>query len=378
MIDYKIVFEENAKLFGEIYECVITDDVTRLLQLVAGNTGLLHVPVFGDAVDGCSLLHQAALSGSFKVCETLLAHGVDVDVLDGCYLTPLIYATELETADLAFWFLDQGAAVNGDCRGLTTPLIQSAKCNHVDLAKRLLSSGAEVNRLQCKFNQTALDTALIYGSQPVADLIIGAGGGRAQAPIDLAAERGSGILEHIFHRVGPVLLHKTSVHIDRYQVELRTALVGKGTALKLLFTVGVYQARPMVEFMMCLPYDFPINDASVQSELPVAFPTRMLSHLAARRLSGEPLSEGDLFEPQSVPELAQCWPAGVDALVLVDYRFDGEEPAFDAQDNVQLLLVAPIKYPKAGRPGAAKLEAWIAKRRLASWKAVMTAARQKP
>ena len=68
----------------------------------------------------------------------------------------------------------------------------------------------------------------------------------------------------------------------------------------------------------------------------------------------------------------------VDALVLVDYRFGGEEPAFDAQDNVQLLLVAPIKYPKAGRPGAAKLEVWVAKRRLASWKAVMTAARQNP
>lgn len=370
MTDQIGVFEKNAELFGDIYDFISNDDARQLSILAKANSGLLQIPMFGDSSDAVSLLHHAASIGALEVCKFLVDEGMDVNLIDGAYRTPLVYATGSGKQEVAFWLIERGADINGDCRGITTPLIESARVNDTELARRLIAQGADVNRLQCKFNQTALDTATVYGSEDTAELISRAGGMRAQEPIDLSQERASGILEHLFHNVGPILSNRLALIADDQAIDLRTALVGKGGEFKVLCTIGAYEITPSIEFMICLPHDWPLNDSAVISPLSVSFPAQLLRMLALRRLGGEAIAEGYVVGKQATLELSEIWPADVDAFVAVNYQFKQGAGNLNATGEVTLLMMVPVTYSKTGRPSAVKLDTWIGKQRVASWKKI--------
>jgi hypothetical protein len=87
-------------------------------------------------------------------------------------------------------------------------------------------------------------------------------------------------------------------------------------------------------------------------------------------LSSESIVEGSIIEKGSSPRLGAFWPEEIDAFVAVNYHFSHAPDNIDADAEVMLLMMVPIRYPKSGAPSRAKLEAWIAKQRLSSWKAV--------
>lgn len=74
--------------------------------------------LYGDGLEGHTVLHEAALKGQIEVIEHLLAHGAKVDVHDTGQFggsVPLIYAAQSARADAVRVLLDAGADI--DARG---------------------------------------------------------------------------------------------------------------------------------------------------------------------------------------------------------------------------------------------------------------------
>ncbi|AVK97178.1 hypothetical protein FCT18_07390 [Lysinibacillus sphaericus] len=67
----------------------------------------------------------------------------------------------------------------------------------------------------------------------------------------------------------------------------------------------------------------------------------------------------------------------MDALILTDYQLNPNseqteeveevEEVEEDDDEVSLLLLIPIKYPKTGCPKGIKMENWLNKHRSAKW-----------
>lgn len=362
------LYDDNAPALAALYTHVEEADLKAVRAALEAHPQWLVVPLFGLASQG-TLLHLAARHGYLEIVDYLVKKGLDTGVLDGSHGTPLVDAAGAGHLATVRWLLDNGAAVDGDCRGILTPLIAAAVGGHSEVAELLVQHGADLDRLHLRFNQTALDTALVWGHGALAEWLAEQGGHCAQEQMDYTRVRGSGIFEHIFERVGFVLTPCPSQRLFGQDIDLRTALVGNGRAHKLLFTLGVHLSQPRIELMVALPYDWPLNQAAITSDLPCAFPAQLLWRAAQARLEGGAIHEGWLAERGDERFHDLPWPDGVDAMVAVDYRFP---PATEGstEGEVTLLLLVPMGYPRAGRPTPEKLADWAGKKRTASWKAV--------
>ena len=123
---------------------------------------LLEYPQYASATGGhCgTALHSASISGHLHVVQSLLRHGVDVDVPNHEKSTPLLLATKWRHRDVVQYLLDHGADVNFKAEGLNTPLNWAAYNGDLDVVRMLLEHNADVNSKD-SFDSTPLHDAIL-------------------------------------------------------------------------------------------------------------------------------------------------------------------------------------------------------------------------
>jgi len=364
MENVKKIFEDNADIFYKIYDSVRDDDVKLLDTILIKYPEFIGVPVYGNVDKNESLLHFAASRGKKNTCLYLIKKGICVNVVDCWYCTSLEYVAGQGDIELVKELISIGAWVNGDSRGIITPLISAVIEGHIEIVKYLLDCGADINRLHRRFNQTALDFASLYNNQNIIELLKSRGGLSAQEQIDLKNERGDGILEHVDHKVGSIL----STVITKDTIDLRTALIKNDKKFKLIFTIGVFESLPRTELMMSVPYDWPINLQIIGEKCVDSFPIQLMFSLGQYSLDGNALREGIVIEKIDTKWNQLEWPENIDAFILTDYQINPSlEQVDEVDEEVSLLLLVPIKYPKTGCPKRKKLEDWLKKHQSAKW-----------
>lgn len=186
------------------------------------------------------------------------------------------------------------------------------------------------------FNRTALDLAISYGHTDVVQYLQSMGGRKA------FEEMQDGIIE------------------------------GDGNYHKLFFTFGNFKRLPHTEFLICLPYNWPINWAIFKSDYKDNFPMKLFSSLSEYYKKSEVIKEGFILDKNDEQWKHLHWPDEIDALVTVDYSFEHQEKeiSIPEDEEVNLLLLIPMKYTKAGKPSGEKLEKWLKRKRTASWKSI--------
>jgi ankyrin repeat protein len=130
-------------------------------------------PNWEAAWDGQKSIWQAAAEGDVQSLQQFLEHGVDLDLYDNEYLTPLSYAANEGRLEAVEFLLNHGAKVNEvDLRGWT-PLMWAATAGHLEVVKRLLENGAETHvRLFADSEETsAKEVAAEKGHFDIAQLI---------------------------------------------------------------------------------------------------------------------------------------------------------------------------------------------------------------
>jgi len=386
--DYNKIYAENKPLFDEIYASICKHDTVKLTELLTARHDLIDVPVYGDTSSNKNLLHYAAEHGSREICVCLIDAGIEVNSLNSIYDTPLNIAASRGQYEIVKELLSRGAWVDGDGRCAATPLIEAARGEtHVtsvdekrpanregyfEIVGHLIDCGAEINRLQSNFNRTAIEMAQSYGREEVAELLRSKGAQKAIEDIDLSIERAPGVLSCIDNRIGWIMSYKLSKDL----IDLRTALLKSNNEIekknKVLFTIGAFEKVPSVEFLLCVPFTWPVNRQIMEVKNVASFPMQLLFSLAEYRLTGEEFEEGYIIEKYDAKWSHLIWPEKLDGFVIVDYVFDTEAEPFDDSDVLAdemcvLFLLIPIKYPKAGRPNGKKYYVWLEKCRTKKW-----------
>lgn len=128
--------------------------------------------------DTLSYLHLAARAGHVRLCELLIARGIDVNrTADGRWGgTALQVAAAHGHLDVVRALLAHGALVDGVTWAMATPLMDAARNGHIDIVRTLIASGADIHREGLGLPQTALDFAIAYihtglGQAAVAELL---------------------------------------------------------------------------------------------------------------------------------------------------------------------------------------------------------------
>jgi hypothetical protein len=129
----------------------------------------LKYPQYASARGGrCgTALHSASFAGHLRIVQSLLRHGVGVDVRDDANRTPLLFASGWGQRDVVQCLLDHGADVNLQEDNHKTPLKWAAHRGHVDVVRVLLEHNADVNS-QDRHGRTPLHDA-IWGINPRSD-----------------------------------------------------------------------------------------------------------------------------------------------------------------------------------------------------------------
>ena len=138
--------------------------------------------VYGDGMEGHTVLHEAADRGNLQVIQYLLANGASVDILDegefGC-CTPLFYAAQRAQVDTVRLLLDAGANVNipgaydNTILSAVLPNAVQVRQAHLDTINLLLDHGIDVDAKACDHGPTAVSlkgghTSGIYSNAYIA------------------------------------------------------------------------------------------------------------------------------------------------------------------------------------------------------------------
>jgi hypothetical protein len=358
---------EMKVLLDEICTSIRNNDVIAFKKLLSAHPELINTNVYPGTTISQSLLHYAAREPKPEICMHLIDNGIDINVLDYQYRTPLHYLASAGDINLVKAFVSKGALIDGDSRCASSPMIAAAWEGHNETIEYSIECGADINRLQTKHNRTALDISQAYGHDETAKLLKSKNALKAQEEINFATERASGILLHVVESTGWVLSPK----LTKDSIDLRTALIEKDKKNKVLFTIGVFQKSPHMELFLCIPFDWPVNNQMIHENHSVSFPVQLLFTLAEYRLGGGEIYEGYVVDKHDPKWSLLVWPGNIDGFIAVDYAFGEDDEPDDLNsenDNVvKLLLLVPIKYPKTGCPKGKKLEDWIEKRRIAKW-----------
>jgi len=102
---------------------------------------------------------EAARKGTVQDVEYFIKKGVDVNVKDDWYRTPLHEAASYNSdIEILKYLVSQGANINAKDDESYTPLHNSAACSKMEILKYLVYQGANVNA-QDKWGRTPLDVA---------------------------------------------------------------------------------------------------------------------------------------------------------------------------------------------------------------------------
>ncbi|MBI5397140.1 MAG: ankyrin repeat domain-containing protein [Verrucomicrobia bacterium] len=121
----------------DIHAACYQADVSTVENMLNDNPALLYM----RALDGRTLLHFAASSGSPVLVELLLARGMPVDARDNFGITPLHVAAAKGNVDVAEALVRHGAEVNARHRYGKTPLATAMAMDSKPLVALLMQCG---------------------------------------------------------------------------------------------------------------------------------------------------------------------------------------------------------------------------------------------
>ncbi len=138
--------------------------------------GLLTNVAMADKVQSHEL-SDAVLQGNLEKVKTLIAAGVDLEVLDdrmnpnGRY--PLNWAAWFDRVEIIKALLDAGADISKPNKTGFTPLHHAIENGSVAAAKLLVERGADLSAVN-RYDATPLQFAREVGQNEIADFIIAA------------------------------------------------------------------------------------------------------------------------------------------------------------------------------------------------------------
>jgi ankyrin repeat protein len=116
-------------------------DLTRANALLNADPGLIA----RRDEKGETPLHWAAENNSKNVAELLITNGADVNAEDKYGNTPLLVAAKSNSRDVAELLIAKGVNVNAENKYGNMPLLVAANSNSKDVAELLIAKGADVN-----------------------------------------------------------------------------------------------------------------------------------------------------------------------------------------------------------------------------------------
>ncbi|KDO23599.1 hypothetical protein SPRG_10794 [Saprolegnia parasitica CBS 223.65] len=168
----------NAILLQRVEDNAPLDSVRRALHQAAFN---LRPPCVPDAPQ---LLHTAANHRACSTLQLLLAHGADINSIDLANHTVLHHAVQKNDFDMAWFFLEQGARVDGAVNTTAlTPLQVAIMGGNMRMVELLLEAGATIGPacalrletpcdvLHCD-HATALQWAYVWRQPEIASLLL--------------------------------------------------------------------------------------------------------------------------------------------------------------------------------------------------------------
>ena len=113
--------------------------------------------------DKCSILHNAAKSGSLEIIKYLFEHGADVNYKKKGGESVLHYAAKFGSLEIVKYLVEHGADVNCKNKRNKSVLHNAAKSGSLEIVKYLVEHGADVNNKNEK-NKSVLHNAAKSGS----------------------------------------------------------------------------------------------------------------------------------------------------------------------------------------------------------------------
>ncbi|EJH7015975.1 ankyrin repeat domain-containing protein [Salmonella enterica] len=314
------------------------------------------------------LLSFAAKCGQLEICKTLLDFGLDIneESPDAGFSTPLVEAAGRGFLELVYFFVRNGSDIDGGCRTVITPLSSATIGNHIDVVRYLLKHNADINRPHSKLSKTALDFALDYGFNDIVCLLKHYGGVSLKEPINWETEYGGSIIEYVDSKAGKVFPNKITHIVRDAPIDLRMASIKN--KYKLLFTIGLFKCKPRVEYFICLPDDYYINNSMKRNDAPLCFPVQLLFSISDRVFHGEVFVEGDLIKKSDHKYKDMLWPSGCDGFVVVDHSWHSESTCEDNDEDIVLLyMLIPISLENESLIEKNKNSNLVKKLRSAPW-----------
>jgi uncharacterized protein len=127
---------------SEIIEAVDKGDMARIKELLTKKPSMVNA----QTPRGESPLIRALerRQKDIDLYKLLIEQGADVKLADAQNISPLQYAAELGSVEVAQLLLDHGAEVNAKDDGGMTPIFNVAASGNVELAKLLIDRGADL------------------------------------------------------------------------------------------------------------------------------------------------------------------------------------------------------------------------------------------
>jgi len=374
MVSLEKAYGAKAPLVRKLYAHVEAGDVDSLRAQLG-----MHPELLASA--GCALigypglLHRAAEENQIAVCALLVGMGIDLDqpTVGSGNATALALAAQNGHVETVRWLLDAGADVDGAALSVVSPLMSAVTFGKQDVVELLLDHHPDLNRVHAKLGLTALDLARSWNFPEIFDRLQarGAVSAREAAP-DEAALPGAAIVEFVRDTVGWVLPSGLVPQPESVQVNFRVSRIADRNDFKLLFTVGLFAVEPRTELFLCLPGSWRLPMQGFAAGSPWMFPRALLEALADTTLQGTPVTEGRIISRADEAFACLGWPADIDALMVVDKRWNSADDAVHEghDDTVKLYVLVPLKLPKKGAPEGDALLSLLEKKRKASWKSI--------
>ena len=124
---------------------------------------ILKDPQSTSSKGGCgTAIHAASFAGHLQIVQSLLRHGVEVDVGGYVNRTPLHFASESGHRDVVQCLIDHGADVNSHEDDHGTPLNWAAYYGDLDVVRMLLEHHADVNTRDDQGRTPLHDAVRVY------------------------------------------------------------------------------------------------------------------------------------------------------------------------------------------------------------------------
>lgn len=174
---------------GELHEAAQAGNIKKVQDFLKANPEMLNM---GDAAQGSTPLHCAAIGGNKNMVAFLISKGAAISAKDLDGQTPLHVATNPDVAKL---LVERGADVNAKDNYGRTPLHYAAYYGRLNMAEYFISVGASIDITDEEGN-TPLHWAVRNGHKNVVSFLISKGADvnamtvDNQSPLQLAKKKG--------------------------------------------------------------------------------------------------------------------------------------------------------------------------------------------